>query len=290
MKQKKKKDLKNLLKNDLHNHSINAFTPMMIRLAFNSSATYSRYDKSGGSNGGFMRILPECNWNANAGLDKAREFLEPIKEKHPDVSYGDIWTLAGALAVELMGGPKITWRYGRADLDESEHDPNVDESRLPVPSTGCPASDIAHIKSIFGRIGQLNYKEIVSLIGAHSVGRCHEDASGYTGPWTKDETSFSNDYFKVLLQEQWTLKKTHNGKKWTGPPQYENADGTLMMLPVDIALLYDSRFREYVEHFAEDEEDFRATFSKAFSKVLENGVELQTPKPGVMSKYWGFDI
>ena len=46
----------------------------------------------------------EGNYGANAGLKKARDFLEPVKEKYPWISYADLWTLAGATAVEEMGG------------------------------------------------------------------------------------------------------------------------------------------------------------------------------------------
>lgn len=28
---------------------------------------------------------------ANAGLDKARDFLEPIKQKFPQITYSDLW-------------------------------------------------------------------------------------------------------------------------------------------------------------------------------------------------------
>ena len=49
-------------------------------------------------------FLPESNWGANAGLAVARDLLEPVKQKHPWISYSDLWTLAGATAIEAMGG------------------------------------------------------------------------------------------------------------------------------------------------------------------------------------------
>ena len=58
-----------------------------------------------------------------------------------------------------------------------------------------------------------NDREIVALSGAHVIGRCHENASGYWGPWTFAETTFSNVYYRLLLEEKWTVKKTHKGKK-----------------------------------------------------------------------------
>jgi hypothetical protein len=50
------------------------------------------------------RFSPESAWGANAGLDLARKLLEPIKAKFPWISYADLWTLAGAVAIEEMGG------------------------------------------------------------------------------------------------------------------------------------------------------------------------------------------
>lgn len=83
----------------------------LIRLAWHSSGTYSAKDKTGGSSGATQRMLPESGWGANAGLNGAREFLAPLKEKY-NVSFADLWTFAGVVAIENMGGPKIAWRSG----------------------------------------------------------------------------------------------------------------------------------------------------------------------------------
>lgn len=50
------------------------------------------------------RFAPESDHGANAGLAVARKLLEPVKEKYPWISYADLWTLAGATAIEAMGG------------------------------------------------------------------------------------------------------------------------------------------------------------------------------------------
>jgi catalase (peroxidase I) len=41
-----------------------------------------------------------------------------------------------------------------------------------------------HIRDIFYRMG-FNDQEIVALIGAHTLGECHRDRSGFVGPWTR---------------------------------------------------------------------------------------------------------
>jgi catalase (peroxidase I) len=38
-----------------------------------------------------MRFNTELRDGANAGLEKVQKFLEPIKHKHPDLSYSDLW-------------------------------------------------------------------------------------------------------------------------------------------------------------------------------------------------------
>jgi catalase (peroxidase I) len=111
-----------------------------------------------------------------------------------------------------------------------------------------------------------NDQEIVALCGAHALGRCHTDRSGYSGPWTHTPTRFSNQYFVLLMSEQWTKKK------WSGPEQYENPDGDLMMLPADMALLWDPEFAKYVKLYAKDKNAFFKDFSKAFGKLLDLGV------------------
>jgi cytochrome c peroxidase len=205
-----KKEVSDAIQADLQKNNTHSIAPTLVRLAWHSAGTYSRHDKSGGSNGATMRFAPECEWKANAGLGVAREFLEPFKASHPALSYGDLWTLAGALAIQEMGGPAIPWRHGREDRTCPV--PSVTEDRLPRADSGSPREDVSHIKAVFGRIGGLTHKETVALIGAHAVGRCHTEASGYWGPWTNAETTFSNEYFRLLLEETWTLKKTHNGK------------------------------------------------------------------------------
>jgi hypothetical protein len=111
------------------------------------------------------------------------------------------------------------------------------------------------MQDIFGRMGFTD-QEMVALLGAHAMGRCHTDRSGYWGPWTNAETTFSNEYFRLLVEERWSPKVTHNGKPWTGPDQFEDASGTLMMLPVDIALLAEPAFKKHVLKYAKDEDAF----------------------------------
>lgn len=243
--------------------------PLFVRLAWHLSGTYDKNTGTGGSNGATMRFREESNHGANAGLYLARAVLESVKEKHPWISYADLYTLAGVVAIHEMGGPLIPWKSGRVDhVDRSKVPP---EGRLPDASKGAP-----HIRDIFYRMG-FNDQEIVALVGAHALGRCHRERSGYSGPWTRAPTSFTNEYFRELLENTWVKKR------WDGPEQFEDKPTKeLMMLPADLALLKDPSFKQWVVAYAEDQDRFFDDFAAAFSKLLALGVPFnENSKPYV---------
>jgi len=93
---------------------------------------------------------------------------------------------------------------------------------------------------------------------------------------TNAETTFSNEYFRLLIEERWSPKISRNGKPWTGPDQFEDSTGKLMMLPSDIALIKDQELKKWVTKYAYDEDFFFKDFSKAFAKLLELGVPFAT--------------
>lgn len=71
-----------------------------MRLAWHSSGTYDRISKTGGSGQGTIRFKEELAHGGNAGLVNAVGWLEPLKKKHPGVSYADLYTYAGVVSVE----------------------------------------------------------------------------------------------------------------------------------------------------------------------------------------------
>ena len=60
-----------------------SYGPVLVRLAWHCSGTYDKETNTGGSNGATMRFAPEGDHGANAGLKNARDFLEPVKGRHP---------------------------------------------------------------------------------------------------------------------------------------------------------------------------------------------------------------
>ncbi|KAA1471769.1 cytochrome c peroxidase [Dentipellis sp. KUC8613] len=243
---------------DADDYDDGSYGPVVVRLAWHSSGTYDKASNTGGSNYATMRFAPEALHGANNGLNVARDHMEKIKKEFSWISYGDLWTLGGVAALQEMGGPKIPWRPGRIDGEAKDVTP---DGRLPDATQGA-----SHLRDIFGRMG-FNDQEIVALSGAHALGRCHVDRSGFDGPWTFSPITLTNDYFRLLVDEKWIWRK------WNGPKQYtDKTTGTLMMLPTDYVLTQDKSFKKWVKAYAADEELFFKDFAKAVSTLFELGV------------------
>eukprot|EP00434_Breviolum_minutum_P044848 symbB.v1.2.040109.t1/scaffold6997.1/size13990/2 len=118
-----------------------------------------------------------------------------------------------------------------------------------------------------------NDQEIVALSGAHGLGACHTDRSGFWGPWTRAPTTVSNEYYRELLENTWTIKTTHKGQPWKGPLQFEDPTGDLMMLPSDMVLIQDKSFRKYVEMYAKDDSRFQKDFAQVVGKLFGLGCQ-----------------
>eukprot|EP00252_Welwitschia_mirabilis_P015088 TRINITY_DN33223_c0_g1_i1.p1 TRINITY_DN33223_c0_g1~~TRINITY_DN33223_c0_g1_i1.p1 ORF type:complete len:291 (+),score=64.93 TRINITY_DN33223_c0_g1_i1:267-1139(+) len=212
--------------------------PIMLRLAWHDAGTYDAKTKTGGANGS-IRNEDEYSHGSNRGLKIAIDLLEPIKAKFPNITYADLYQLAGVVAVEITGGPMIDFVPGRKDSLASPK-----EGRLPDASKGAQ-----HLRDIFYRMG-LSDKDIVALSGGHTLGRAHQERSGFEGAWTKQPLKFDNSYFVELLKGE--------------------SEGVLQ-LPTDKCLLEDPAFRPYVELYAKDEDAFFRDYAESHKKLSELG-------------------
>eukprot|EP00178_Gracilaria_changii_P016089 TRINITY_DN4543_c0_g1_i1.p1 TRINITY_DN4543_c0_g1~~TRINITY_DN4543_c0_g1_i1.p1 ORF type:complete len:274 (-),score=29.07 TRINITY_DN4543_c0_g1_i1:72-845(-) len=210
----------------------------MLRLAWHDAGTYDVNTKTGGPNGS-IRHEEEYIHGSNAGLKIAIDLCEPVKVKHPKITYADLYQLAGVVAVEVTGGPTIDFVPGRRDSSVCPK-----EGRLPDAKQGAP-----HLRDIFYRMG-LSDKDIVALSGGHTLGRAHPERSGFEGAWTNEPLKFDNSYFVELLKGE--------------------SEG-LLKLPTDRALLEDPEFRYHVELYAKDEDLFFKDYAESHKKLSELG-------------------
>ncbi|MFC6614077.1 catalase/peroxidase HPI [Halopenitus salinus] len=103
--------------------------------------------------------------------------------------------------------------------------------------------------------------------------------SGIEGPWTDAPTRWDMGYIDNLLEHDWTSVKGPGGA-WQWHPveadEIEHAPGAQdsskteqpMMLTTDVALKHDPDYREILERFQENPDEFQAAFAKAWYKLI----------------------
>jgi catalase-peroxidase len=103
--------------------------------------------------------------------------------------------------------------------------------------------------------------------------------SGIEGPWNTTPTQWDMGYISNLLEYKWWPEKGPGGAwQWTtqNGELDEAAPGTedpaekedVMMLTTDVALKRDPDYREILERFQENPNEFRKTFAKAWYKLI----------------------
>ena len=101
--------------------------------------------------------------------------------------------------------------------------------------------------------------------------------SGIEGPWNDTPIQWDMGYIDNLLDHDWTSVKGPGGA-WQWRPVGEDieeapaphGDDTEepMMLTTDVALKHDDDYREILEHFQENPDEFQQAFARAWYKLL----------------------
>src|SRR5688572_22933267 len=326
------------------------YGPFFIRMAWHAAGTYRTADGRGGANSGQQRFAPLDSWPDNGNLDKARRLLWPVKQKYgKNISWADLFILAGNVAIEDMGGPVFGFGGGRADVFEPERDiywgsedkwvnegvqtriaPEHGLHELEGPLAAIqmgliyvnpegpggnpdPLQSARDMRATFERMA-MNSEETVALTaGGHTFGKAHGNGdasklgpapsggdlvaqgfgwvsqnesgcgehtvtSGIEGSWVNTPTSWSENYFRLLLDYEYELVKSPAGAQQWQPVNQKPEDMApaahdpskrvpTMMTTADMALKVDPEFRVISEKFRNDHEAFKDAFSRAWFKL-----------------------
>lgn len=182
------------------------YGPFFIRMAWHSAGTYRTGDGRGGSSSGSQRFAPLNSWPDNGNLDKARRLLWPIKSKYgKQLSWADLFIMAGNVAIESMGGPIFGFGGGREDVFEpmkdiywgteeewlgttriEEESGRALENPLaaiqmgliyvnPEGPGGCPnpLGSARDMRETFARMGMNDEETVALTAGGHTFGKAH---------------------------------------------------------------------------------------------------------------------
>ena len=182
------------------------YGPFFIRMAWHSAGTYRTGDGRGGSSSGSQRFAPLNSWPDNGNLDKARRLVWPIKSKYgKQLSWADLFIMAGNVAIESMGGPVFGFGGGREDVFEpmkdiywgteeewlgetriNEESGKAFESPLaaiqmgliyvnPEGPGGCPnpMGSARDMRETFARMGMNDEETVALTAGGHTFGKAH---------------------------------------------------------------------------------------------------------------------
>lgn len=205
-----------------------------LRAAFHDAGTFNLVKGKYGANGSLQF---EADLDKNRGLAPGINYLAQLKEDLNKVgvpiTMADLIQLAGAVATEHAGGPKIPVEIGRRDARFAE---SVEQ--LP-PETLSPEE----LKTLFLSNGY-TIQELVALSGSHTIGlsRAHQKP----GKMDESPKDFDNNYYKRLLE----------------------GGGNF---PTDRLLATDLDTKPWVEKYAKDEAAFFQDFSDAYIKMGKKG-------------------
>src|SRR5271169_496885 len=191
------------------------YGPLFIRMAWHGAGTYRIGDGRGGAGSGQQRFAPINSWPDNVLLDRARRLLWPIKQKYgKQISWADLFILAGNCALESMGFKTFGFGGGREDVyepDESiywgpegkwladERYTGDRDLQKPLAAVQMgliyvnpegpngkpdPLAAARDIRETFARMAMNDEETLALIAGGHTFGKTHgaADPARYVGP------------------------------------------------------------------------------------------------------------
>merc|ERR1719192_3019069 len=248
------------LTTDVYDGNVN-YGPLFVRLAWRCASTHRVTDYTGGCNGARIRLSPQKDWPINAGLDTALFLLDPVKTEFGDaLSWADLIVLAGNVALEEAGAPKLPFCGGRSDATE-DGDAGVMEPLLDEKITNT-LDDLQESALLLG----VSPREFTALMGHRSIGQHHVSRTGHMGHTDMTPLTLDNEYYKYLLMNNWERFTVPGSNK----EQYMAVSGTdtSYALRSDFLLTLEPSFLAAAQDFSADNDMFLEEFVAAWTKVM----------------------
>lgn len=240
--------------------------PICIRLAW--------HDSGAGGADGSIRFDAELAHGANAGLSKAVGYAERFKQAFPILSTADVIQLMSAEAVHLAGGPSIPMRYGRKDAAAAAEEGKLPAGMAPFPEQ---ATATEHLRAVFTQHMGFSDRDIVTLSGAHTMGRAFKERSGATPcgfgakgtRFTSEEAHAARPDGKLGLGmlggQSWTQNwLTFDNSYFTAAPTKD-----LLMLDTDRVIREDPAFKPHFDAYAKSQAVFFEDYADVHRRLSE---------------------
>jgi len=192
-----------------------------------------------------------------------------------------------------------------------------------------PLKTANDIRTTFARMAMNDEETVALTAGGHTVGKAHGNgnaanlgpepeaapieeqgfgwmnhntrgigrdtvSSGIEGAWTTHPTKWDNEYFHLLLNYEWALKKSPAGAWQYEPVNVKDEDKPVdvedssilcnpIMTDADMAMKMDPEYRKISEKFYKDPAYFSETFARAWFKLTHRDV-------GPKARYFGPDV
>jgi hypothetical protein len=203
----------------------------VVRLVFHDAA-----GQAPGSNG----CIDFVNTGSNRGLEDITSSLDQLfvqKNYLNVITKADLYVLAAVTVIEFASTVAVNnltldlptvlhlpFRYGRPDQASCN-----DAGRLPSASFQWPDMQL-----LFGGRFNMTTREIVAIMGGHTLGRAESKNSGFDGGWVEFQSSFSNAYYATFFTLPWNSTSA-DSNVWEDLPN----KATLRLTP-DVELFFHS--------------------------------------------------
>jgi len=146
-----------------------------------------------------------------------------------------------------------------------------------------PQDPAAHLRYVFYKYG-MDDKDIVTLSGAHTVGRAFKDRSGTVSEGYMNPTVYTTKGCPFAEKSE-----TGGGRSWTKNwlkfdnsyfTDMEKADPSVVTFPTDKVLMMDSGFKPHFEQFKADQAAFFSAYCHSHKKLSELGAKFE-PAAGI---------